>query len=66
MITIKITNAEEIVKNHRNWFISMIAPYLVNVETEVEKAIVKQIQEVFAQRNIQAEIAIIPENEKPA
>ena len=66
MITIKITNAEEIVKNNRNWFISRIAPYFVNVETEVEKAIVKQIQEVFIQKNIEAEIAIVPDDERPA
>ncbi len=65
MIIIKITNADEIVKNHRNWFISRIAPYFVDVEAEVEKAVVVQLRKVFAEKNIQAEIAVVPENEKP-
>lgn len=65
MIIIKITNADEIVKNHRNWFISKIAPYFVDLEAEVEKAVAEQIQQVFAEKNIQAQIEIVPGNEKP-
>ncbi len=65
MIIIKITNADEIVKNHRNWFISRLAPYFMDVETRVEKAVAEQIKQIFAEKNIQAKITIVPENEKP-
>lgn len=65
MIIIKITNADEIVKNHHNWFISRIAPYFVNLQTEVEKAVAEQIKQVFAEKNIQAQIEIVPGDEKP-
>jgi hypothetical protein len=64
MITIKITNAEEIVKNERNWLLSQIAPYFVNVENKVEEAIVIQLKEVFARRNIRADIEIVPEDRR--
>ena len=64
MITIKITNAEEIVKNERHWIVSKIAPFFVDVESKVEEAIVEEIKEVFARRNIRAEIAIVREDRR--
>lgn len=65
MIKIKITNPEEIVKSERNWLLSKVAPYFVDVETKVEEAIVVQLKEVFAQRNIRAIIEIVPEDHRP-
>lgn len=64
MITIKITNPEEIVKNERNWLLSKIAPFFVDVESKVEEALAKQLEEVFRERNIQAVIEIIPEDRR--
>jgi hypothetical protein len=65
MIKIKITNPEEIVESERNWLLSKVAPYFVDVETKVEEAIVVQLKEVFAQRNIRAIIEIVPEDHRP-
>jgi hypothetical protein len=64
MIKIKITNPEEIVESERNWLLSKVAPYFVDVETKVEEAIVVQLKEVFAQRNIRAIIEIVPEDHR--
>lgn len=64
MITIKITNPEEIVKNERNWLLSKIAPYFVDLESRVEEAIVVQLKEVFEQKNIRAVIEIVPEDRR--
>lgn len=64
MITIKIINPEEIVKNERNWLLSKIAPFFVDVESKVEEALAKQLEEVFRERNIQAVIEIIPEDRR--
>lgn len=64
MITIKITNPKEIVKNERNWLLSKIAPFFVDVESRVEEALVEQLKEVFKEKNIQAVIEIVPDNSR--
>ena len=64
MITIKITNHKEIVKNERNWLLSKIAPLFVDVESRVEEALVEQLKEVFKEQNIQAVIEIVPEDRR--
>jgi hypothetical protein len=61
VIKIKIKNVDQIVKNQRNWLISKIAPYFVDVEKRVEEAIVKQIREVFRAKKIRASITIVKE-----
>lgn len=62
MIMIKINNVEEIVKNERNWLLSKIAPFFVDVESKVEEAIVEQLKDVFASKNIDAVITIVRED----
>jgi hypothetical protein len=64
MITIKIINHKEIVKNERNWLLSKIAPFFVDVESRVEEALVEQLKEVFKEKNIQAVIEIVPDNSR--
>ena len=58
MIKIKIKNIHEIVEQEKNWFISKMAPFFVDVEQKVEEAIVVQLKEVFNSKNIKAEIKI--------
>ena len=58
MIKIKIKNIHEIVEQEKNWFISKMAPFFVDVEQKVEEAIVAQLKEVFNSKNIKAEIKI--------
>jgi len=59
MITIKIKNADEIVKNEKNWVISKIAPYFIDVQLKVEEAIVDQLKEEFISKNISADFLIV-------
>lgn len=61
MIVIKITNARDIVRGKKGRFISNIAPLFVDLETKVEEAIVRQIEDVFKKNNIEAVITIVKE-----
>lgn len=63
MITIKIKNVREIVKAHRGPFAARFGSYFVDLQSEVEKEIVRQLQEVFAEKKIKAEIQIVPDQE---
>ncbi|KAA3616570.1 MAG: hypothetical protein DWQ05_12635 [Calditrichaeota bacterium] len=58
MIKIKIQNIDEIVQQEKSWLVSKVAPLVVDVERKVEEAIVKQLEEVFLEKNIIAEIRI--------
>ena len=61
MITIKITNAREIVERERNWFVANLAPYFIDVQTSVEKEIAKEIEKSLIERNIRAVISVVEE-----
>lgn len=63
MITIKITNAHQVIKNEKGHLFSKIASYFVDLEAKVEKEIVEKLQEVFKQNNIEAVISIIRDEE---
>jgi len=58
MIKIKIHNIHEIVEQEKNWLISKVAPFVVDVERKVEETIVEQLEEVFVSKNIKASIII--------
>ena len=62
MIVIKVKNAREIVAKHKGRFLSKIAPWFVDVERRVEEEIVRQLQSVFAEQDIQAVIEVVKEN----
>lgn len=64
MITIKITNVKEIVKSHKGWVASRFGHLFLDLEKEVEKRVVEQLQAVFEEKNIQAEIEILSEDGK--
>jgi len=62
MITIKITNAREIVERERNWFVAKLAPYIIDVQTRVEKEIAKEIEKELGERKIQAVVSVVKED----
>ncbi|MCB0293919.1 MAG: hypothetical protein KDI38_06785, partial [Calditrichaeota bacterium] len=62
MIVIKVKNAREIVAKRKGRFLSKIAPWFVDVERRVEEEIVRQLQSVFAEQDIQAVIEVVKEN----
>ncbi|MEL6822241.1 MAG: hypothetical protein AAFP70_10800 [Calditrichota bacterium] len=66
MIKIEIKNHREIVKKERSRLISALAPFFVDVEQRVEEEIVKQIQQVFNMRGIEADFKIIFDREDTA
>ncbi len=59
MITIKITNAREIVERERNWFIAKLAPYFIDLQSRVEKEIAKEIEKSLQERNIQTVVSVV-------
>jgi len=62
MITIKITNAREIVERERNWFVAKLAPFFVDVQTRVEQEIAKEIEKSLVARKIQAVVSLVEED----
>lgn len=62
MITIKITNSREIVATEKGRLVSHIAPLFVNLERKVEEEIVREIDRIFRERNIQAIITIVDDH----
>jgi hypothetical protein len=61
MITIKISNAREIVKRERSWLVAKLAPYFVDVQTSVEKEIAEEIKKSLQGQDIQAEVSVVKE-----
>jgi hypothetical protein len=59
MITIKITNAREIVERERNWLIAKLAPYFIDLQSRVEKEIAKEIEKSLQERNIQSVVSVV-------
>ena len=62
MITIKITNARQIVETESNWFVAKLAPYFVDVQTRVENEIAKEIEKALVERKIQAVVSVVEED----
>lgn len=63
MIRIKIKNHREIVRKERSRLVSALAPFFVDVEQRVEEEIVKQIEQVFKTRGIEADFEIVFDRE---
>lgn len=59
MITIEITNLGELVKEHRGPLSAIIGKLVTDVEGEVEKIIIDELQAEFEKRGIKANIASI-------
>jgi len=59
MITIKITNAQEIVERERNWFVAKLAPYFIDVQNRVEEEIAEEIKKSLQEKNIQVMVSVV-------
>ena len=59
MITIKILNAPEVVRNRKGRLLAKLGAIFVNLEREVEKEVVDQITDVFRENGIDACIQIV-------
>ncbi len=59
MITIEITNLDELVKEHRGPLTALIGKLVTDVEAEVEKMIINELQAEFERRGIRCQMASI-------
>lgn len=56
MITIKITNIEEIVEKQKGWFVANVVGSLVDLEPRVEDVVIEKLRASLAEQGV---IAIV-------
>jgi hypothetical protein len=56
MITIKITNVDEVVEQNKGWFVANVVGALVDLEPRVEAMVIEKLRESFASQGIEAVI----------
>ena len=54
MITIKITNVEEVVEKQKGWFIANVVGAFVDLEARVEDLVIERLRESLANQGVQA------------
>ena len=59
MITIEITNLDELVKEHRGPVTALLGKIVADVEGEVEKIIIEEIRNEFERRGVRANFCSI-------
>lgn len=59
MITIEITNLDELVKEHRGPLSALLGKLVTDVEGEVERIVMNELREEFEKRGIRANMASV-------
>lgn len=59
MITIEITNLDELVKEHRGPLSALLGKLVADVEGEVERIVMSELREEFEKRGIKANMTSI-------
>lgn len=59
MITIEITNLDELVKEHRGPLSALLGKLVTDVEGEVERVVMNELREEFEKRGIKASMTSI-------
>ena len=54
MITIKITNIEEIVEKQKGWFIANVVGSLVDLQPRVEDVVIERLRASLAEQGVVA------------
>ncbi len=54
MITIKITNIEEIVEKQKGWFVANVVGSLVDLEPRVEDVVIEKLRASLAEQGVNA------------
>jgi hypothetical protein len=60
MITIKITNAEQIILEKKGWFVANVVGAFVDMEAQVEAAVIERIRASLASEGVEAIIERAP------
>ncbi len=56
MITIKITNVDEVVTKSKGWFVANVVGAVVDLEPRVEAIVIERLRESFRAEGIEAVI----------
>lgn len=54
MITIRITNVEELVESQQGWLAAHVGGLVVDLEAKVEETVVEKIKEALAANHVRA------------
>ncbi len=60
MITIKITNAQQIVLEKKGWFVAHVVGAFVDLDAQVEAVVIEKLQASLAGEGIEAVIERAP------
>lgn len=56
MITIKITNVEDVVEQQKGWFVANVVGALVDLEARVEEVVIEKLRAALAAEGVHAVI----------
>ncbi len=54
MITIKITNVEDVVEKQKGWLVANVVGAFVDLEERVEAIVIEKLREALAKEGVQA------------
>jgi hypothetical protein len=60
MITITITNVQDIVEKRKGWFVASVVGAFVDLEARVEEIVMAKLRESLASEGIEAVVASTP------
>lgn len=60
MITIKITNAQEVVLAKKGWFVANVVGAIVDMEAEVEAIVMERLRATLASEGVEAIVERAP------
>ena len=60
MITIKITNVDDVVEKNKGWFVANVVGAFVDLDSRVEEVIVAKLRESLASEGVEAVIESVP------
>lgn len=54
MITIKITNVEDVVAKQKGWFVANVVGAFVDLEARVEEVVIEKVKAALAREGVEA------------
>lgn len=60
MITIKITNVDDVVEKNQGWFVANVVGAFVDLESRVEEVIIEKLRAALASEGVHAVIERMP------
>ena len=60
MITIKVTNIDDVVEQNKGWFVANVVGAFVDLESRVEEVIIEKLRASLASEGVHAVIERVP------